>query len=34
MVKCSTCGREFPTAQALGGHVKNAHSQEQEKAGG
>lgn len=31
MVKCGICGREFPTAQALGGHVKNAHNHEQGK---
>jgi len=29
-MKCEICGREFPTAQALGGHVKNVHNQEKE----
>jgi hypothetical protein len=30
-MKCGVCGRDFPTIQALGGHVKNTHNQEPEK---
>jgi hypothetical protein len=29
-MKCEICGRDFPTVQALGGHVKNAHNEEKE----